>query len=91
LGLRKDLCAYEIRHAFGTYGILNGVDIATLAELMGHSDTTMVSRVYGHRANQTQHLAAAVVKAAGTFGGAAGRDPKNTGNGNQLTEAGGGH
>jgi len=66
LGLRDDLCAYEVRHAFGTYGILNGVDIATLAELMGHRDTTMVSRVYGHLAEQTDHLAAAVAKAART-------------------------
>ena len=64
LGLRDNLCAYEIRHAFGTYGILNGVDIATLAELMGHRDTTMISRVYGHLAEQTEHLAAAVEKAA---------------------------
>ena len=64
LGLRDNLCAYEIRHAFGTYGIVNGVDIATLAELMGHRDTTMISRVYGHLADQTDHLAAAVVKAA---------------------------
>jgi integrase len=64
LGLRDNLCAYEIRHAFGTYGIVNGVDIATLAELMGHRDTTMISRVYGHLANQTEHLVAAAAKAA---------------------------
>jgi integrase len=76
LYLRDTICAYEIRHAFGTYGIVNGVDIATLAELMGHRDTTMISRVYGHLANQTQHLAAAVVKAATTTCGAAGRDHK---------------
>jgi integrase len=82
LGLRDNLCAYEVRHAFGTYGIVNGVDIATLAELMGHRDTTMISRVYGHLANQTDHLAAAVVKAAATSGGAAGRDQKYAGGGN---------
>ena len=64
LGLRDNVCAYELRHAFGTYGVLNGVDIATLAELMGHRDTTMVSRVYAHLAGQTAHLAAAVEKAA---------------------------
>jgi len=64
LGLRNNVCAYEIRHAFGTYGVLNGVDIATLSELMGHRDTTMVSRVYAHLAGQTAHLAAAVKKAA---------------------------
>ncbi len=82
LGLRENLCAYEIRHAFGTYGIVNGVDIATLAELMGHRDTTMISRVYGHLADQTDHLAAAVVKAAGTSGGGNGRDPKKADDGN---------
>ena len=75
LGLRDNLCAYELRHAFATNGIVNGVDPVTLAELMGHRDTTMISRVYGHLANQTDHLAAAVVKAAGTGGGAVGRDP----------------
>jgi integrase len=64
LGLRANVCVYEIRHAFGTYGVLHGVDIATLAELMGHRDTTMVSRVYAHLAGQTAHLAAAVAKAA---------------------------
>jgi integrase len=82
LNLRNNLCAYELRHAFGTYGIVRGVDIATLAELMGHRDTTMISRVYGHLADQTDHLAAAVVKAAGTAGGAGGRDAKNGGDGN---------
>lgn len=63
-GLRDDACAYELRHAYGTYGILNGVDPATLAELMGHVDTTMISRVYGHLAGQTEHLSAAAEKAA---------------------------
>ena len=102
LGLRDNLCAYEIRHAFGTYGIVNGVDIATLAELMGHRDTTMISRVYGHLANQTDHLAAAVVKAASTAVGRDGtagssvdtsaggvrRDPKQAGGGNKSAATG---
>jgi integrase len=85
LGLRDNLCAYEIRHAFGTFGIVNGVDIATLAELMGHRDTTMISRVYGHLANQNDHLAAAVAKAAGTSGGA-GRNPKKVDAGKRPAE-----
>lgn len=64
IGLRDDACVYELRHAYGTYGILNGVDPATLAELMGHVDTAMISRVYGHLAEQTEHLSAAAEKAA---------------------------
>jgi integrase len=63
-GLPEDTCAYLIRHAFGTYGILNGVDPVTLAELMGHADTTMINRVYVHLSGQKQHLLAAVAKTA---------------------------
>src|SRR5947209_3496319 len=46
LGLRHDVCAYLIRHAFGTNAILNGIDVATVATLMGHVDLQMVSDVY---------------------------------------------
>jgi|LSQX01.2.fsa_nt_gb integrase len=63
VGLRENACVYEIRHAYGTYGLLNGVGAATLAELMGHVDTTMISRVYGHLADQHEHLLAAAARA----------------------------
>lgn len=60
LALPDDLCAYMLRHAFGTNAILNGVDVATVAELMGHTGLEMVSRVYLHLADQRTHLNAAV-------------------------------
>ena len=60
LNLEDDLCAYMLRHAFGTNAILNGVDVATVAELMGHTSLEMVSRVYLHLADQRSHLNAAV-------------------------------
>jgi integrase len=63
LGLAEDITAYTFRHSFGTHAVLNGVDLATLAELMGHVDTTMVSSVYVHLAGQTDHLKAAAQKA----------------------------
>ena len=63
LNLQDDLCAYMLRHAFGTNAILNGVDIATVAELMGHTSLEMVSGVYLHLADQRTHLNAAVDKA----------------------------
>lgn len=56
LGLADDVCAYLVRHAFGTDAIVNGVDIATIATLMGHADTTITSKVYVHLADQTSHL-----------------------------------
>lgn len=60
LGLPKDLCAYLARHGFGTRAILNGVNPAVVAELMGHSSLEMVSKVYVHLADQHQHLRDAV-------------------------------
>ncbi len=56
LNLADDLCAYMLRHAFGTSAILNGVDVVTTAQLMGHSSLEMIQRVYVHLADQHQHL-----------------------------------
>lgn len=63
LGLADDLCAYLIRHAFGTNAIVNGVDVATVAELLGHTSLEMVSTTYLHLADQKTHLNDAVERA----------------------------
>ncbi|MCU9931040.1 tyrosine-type recombinase/integrase, partial [Escherichia coli] len=47
---------YSYRHAFATQALVSGVDIATVAELLGHASTEMISRHYGHLANEKQHL-----------------------------------
>jgi integrase len=62
LGMAEDVCAYLLRHGFGTRAILNGVDPSTLMELMGHTSLEMISRVYVHLADQHQHLKDAVEK-----------------------------
>jgi integrase len=56
LNLANDLCCYLARHAFGTSAVLNGVDLVTVAELMGHSSLEMIQRVYVHLAGQHEHL-----------------------------------
>lgn len=61
-GLPADCKLYGLRHRFGTEAVLNGVDIKTLAELMGHS-TTKMSENYVHLAGQASHLAAAMRRA----------------------------
>ena len=61
-GIPDDCKLYGLRHRFGTEAILNGVDIKTLAELMGHS-TTKMSENYVHLAGQASHLAAAMRRA----------------------------
>ena len=61
-GLPDDVKLYGIRHHFGTQSIVNGVDIKTLAELMGHRSTKMTEH-YVHLAGRQEHLAAAMQRA----------------------------
>jgi integrase len=41
------LTAESFRHLFASDGLAKGQPIATVAELMGHSSTAMISRYYG--------------------------------------------
>lgn len=54
-GIPMDAKLYGLRHAFGTNAIVNGVDIKTLAVLMGHESTRMTEH-YLHLASQSEHL-----------------------------------
>jgi integrase len=63
LGLAPDLCCYLIRHGWATGALVNGVDVATVAELMGHSSLEMVTGVYAHLAEKTSHLQEAATRA----------------------------
>lgn len=55
--------AYSYRHTFATEALANGVGIAQVAELMGHTSTEMVSSVYGHLAERLSHMRDAARKA----------------------------
>jgi integrase len=56
---------YTFRHSWCTHALERGVDAVTVAILMGHRDTTMISRVYSHLTQRRDHLRDAVRKAAG--------------------------
>jgi integrase len=58
-GIPDDAVLYGLRHAFGTRAVLRGVDVKTLAELMGHTTTRMTEH-YLHLGGQRSHLAAAM-------------------------------
>jgi integrase len=61
--LPTNLCAYLFRHTFATDALERGVDVITLAELMGHKNATMLSQVYQHVRQRTQHMKAAAERA----------------------------
>lgn len=68
-GLREKLklpagtVAYSYRHTFTTNAILNGTNIASVAELLGHSDLKMLARHYAHLDKSADHLKAAAANA----------------------------
>jgi integrase len=56
---------YTSRHSRCTHALERGVDAVTVATLMGHRDTTMISRHYAHLMQRRDHLREAVRRAAG--------------------------
>jgi len=54
--LDRPMCAYAIRHSYATEGLKRGVDSLTLAQIMGHSDTSMLARHYAHLARNPSYL-----------------------------------
>jgi integrase len=65
LKLPEAMIAYAYRHSFTTRALTKGVDIATVAELLGHTSTAMISRNYGHLDQAKQHLKDAMKKVNG--------------------------
>ncbi len=63
-GVPEEVKLYGIRHAFGTRAVIKGVDIKTLAELLGHTTTRMAEH-YVHLAGQHEHLASAMRRVNG--------------------------
>lgn len=51
---------HELRHTYASHLAQAGVDLLTIAKLLGHSDTRITSRHYAHLSDKT--LAAAVTK-----------------------------
>lgn len=50
VGLPK-VTPHYLRHTYATTLVANGVDVFSVARLLGHKDATMVLKVYGHAGN----------------------------------------
>jgi integrase/recombinase XerD len=59
---------YTIRHTFATDAILQGVDLITIKELMGHEDLHMLEKIYQHVKKRGDHLRAGLMKATSHLG-----------------------
>jgi len=59
------LTPYSVRHTFATEAIIRGVDLQTIATLMGHVDLKMLSIIYQHVRRRADHLKAGLRKAVG--------------------------
>ena len=53
---RIGIQAYSIRHAFATRAIIRGVDLISIARLLGHSNLKMLNEVYSHIHENDQHM-----------------------------------
>jgi len=74
--LGADIVAYTYRATWATEALTNKVPVATVAELMGHADTTMVSRHYAKLAEKKDYLREATVRAVtGSPANASSRPP----------------
>lgn len=55
--------SYTFRASFATAALENGVGVAQVAELLGHTSTDMVMRHYGHLNQRVQHMRAMAAQA----------------------------
>lgn len=56
---------YQFRHGLATRALLGGMDAITVATLLGHSDTSTLSRVYSHVSQNPVFMQEQIRKAAG--------------------------
>jgi integrase len=46
--IQRPIRPYDLRHAYATYSLLAGAKIKIVADIMGHSDPSMILKTYQH-------------------------------------------
>jgi integrase len=62
---RRGITSYCLRHTFATEALLHGVDMQTLAVLLGHTDLKMLSRIYQHIRRRADFIKEGLRKVSG--------------------------
>ena len=63
-GIKKHIRIHDLRHTFASHLVMRGVDLRTVAKLMGHRDIRVTMR-YAHLAPDHLHAAVGVLDDAG--------------------------
>jgi integrase len=63
--LKFHVTPYSLRHTFATDAIIRGVDLQTVATLMGHTSLRMLSTVYQHVRCRSDHIKEGLRRAVG--------------------------
>ncbi len=63
--LKIHVTPYSVRHTFATDAIIRGVDLQTIAVIMGHKDLRMLSRIYQHVQKRSDHIREGLRRATG--------------------------
>ena len=67
-GVPDDAKLYGLRHRFATKALVNGVDMKTLAELLGHTTRRMTEHYLAALGGEKEHLRDAMKRAVGEGG-----------------------
>lgn len=60
----EDLHPHKLRHSFASVAIVNGADIASVSEKLGHSDKAVTLRMYTHASRESIEKASGIFRAA---------------------------
>lgn len=60
----KDLHPHKLRHSFASIAITNGADIASVSEILGHSDKGVTLKMYTHASRESMKQAGNVYREA---------------------------
>jgi site-specific recombinase XerD len=65
-GISPAVGFHALRHSYASHSVMGGAPLVVVAAALGHADTRMVSRHYGHMAQS--YIADAIRAAAPRFG-----------------------